>query len=138
MFSLERVWRCDCYRAGDGVHGAWLERRARVEPAWRVRLRAWNPKHRQILALEESLFGRGGARTVIANSRLVRDEILDRYGGRPGRVQVVYNGLPAACFLTADPARAQTHPRRMGFEGQRLRDPVCRHGLGYAKGLRVR
>src|SRR6476646_9843613 len=28
LMSLERIWRCDVYRAGDGVHRAWLERRA--------------------------------------------------------------------------------------------------------------
>src|SRR5947208_16119129 len=27
LFSLERVWRCDVYRAGDGVHRVWLRRR---------------------------------------------------------------------------------------------------------------
>src|SRR4029077_2853822 len=27
LMSLERVWRCDVYRAGDGVHQAWLNRR---------------------------------------------------------------------------------------------------------------
>ena len=103
LFSLERVQRCDCYRAGDGVHRAWLERRARVEPPWRVRLRAWNPKHRQILALEQSLYARDGARTIIANSRLVRDEILRYYGGAPERIHVVYNGLPPAAFQPTPP-----------------------------------
>src|SRR5205823_4769406 len=28
LVSLERVWRCDFFRAGDGVHRAWLERKA--------------------------------------------------------------------------------------------------------------
>ena len=28
LFSLERVWSCDIYRAGDGVHRVWLERRS--------------------------------------------------------------------------------------------------------------
>ncbi len=28
LMSLERIWRCDVYRAGDGVHRAWLERRS--------------------------------------------------------------------------------------------------------------
>ena len=28
LMSLERIRRCDVYRAGDGVHRAWLERRA--------------------------------------------------------------------------------------------------------------
>src|SRR5688572_14878273 len=32
LFSLERVFACDVYRAGDGVHTAWLERRAKFEP----------------------------------------------------------------------------------------------------------
>src|SRR5437762_1065548 len=27
LMSLERVWHCDVYRAGDGVHHAWLNRR---------------------------------------------------------------------------------------------------------------
>src|SRR5437868_15525387 len=31
LFSLERVWRCDVYRAGDGVHQAWLNRRKMLE-----------------------------------------------------------------------------------------------------------
>src|SRR6266403_5666135 len=30
LLSLERVWRCDVYRAGDGVHRAWLERRGEI------------------------------------------------------------------------------------------------------------
>src|SRR5687768_7345935 len=30
LMSLERIWRCDVYRAGDGVHRAWLERRHEV------------------------------------------------------------------------------------------------------------
>src|SRR5262249_21016263 len=31
VFSLERVWSCDIYRAGDGVHRAWLARRRKFE-----------------------------------------------------------------------------------------------------------
>ncbi len=103
LFSLERVWRCDCYRAGDGVHRAWLERRAQIEPAWRGWLRSANPKHRGLLALEESLFAKGGAKAVIANSRLVRDEIVRVYGTPPERISVVYNGLPGEYFHSAPP-----------------------------------
>ena len=104
LFSLERVWACDCYRAGDGVHRAWLERRAHAEPAWRSLLRRWNPKHRQLLALERALFAPGGARQVIANSQLVRAEITAHYPAYPaGQIAVVYNGLPAGTFQAATP-----------------------------------
>src|SRR6185369_14360371 len=45
VFSFERVWECDAYRAGDGVHAAWLERRAALEPRWTRCLRIFNRKH---------------------------------------------------------------------------------------------
>ena len=104
LFSMERVWTCDCYRAGDGVHRAWLERRARFEPRWKTRLRRWNPKHRQILALEEALFCSDGAGQVIANSELVRSEIISHYPSYPAeKIGVVHNGLPADVFRVASP-----------------------------------
>src|SRR5437764_10385584 len=31
VVSLERIWRCDFFRAGDGGHRAWLERGARLQ-----------------------------------------------------------------------------------------------------------
>jgi UDP-glucose:(heptosyl)LPS alpha-1,3-glucosyltransferase len=109
LFSLERVWQCDCYRAGDGVHRVWLERRARAAPGWRSWWRQWNPKHRQLLALEAALFGPQGARAVIANSQLVAGEITDVYRCAPERIRVVYNGLPAAGFQAPEPeARARS------------------------------
>ena len=103
LFSLERVWRCDCYRAGDGVHRAWLERRARAEPGLRSRWRQWNPKHREILKLEAALFDPAGARKLIANSKLVAREIIDTYGCASERISVVYNGLPAGNRMPLDP-----------------------------------
>ena len=98
LFSLERVRRCDCYRAGDGVHRAWLERRARTEPWWQPLLRRGNPKHRELLRLEDRLFTHGGARRIIANSELVRREIIVHYGTAAEQIDVVYNGLPAEHF----------------------------------------
>ncbi len=79
LFSLERIHTCDAYRAGDGVHAAWLERRAKFEPAWKGWFRRFSGKHREILALEKELFGPRGARAVIANSTLVRDEIVQHF-----------------------------------------------------------
>lgn len=101
LFSLERLWGCDCYRAGDGVHLAWMARRARAAPAWKTFLRRWNPKHQQIIALEKSLFAGRGAGRVIANSALVRDEIVDCYGYPTEQIAIVHNGLPAEYFAAA-------------------------------------
>lgn len=96
LFSLERVWHCDIYRAGDGVHRAWLNRRKAAEPFWKTWGRVVNGKHREILELEESLFSSEGAGCIIANSRMVRDEIIACYGYPAERVHVIYNGVPQA------------------------------------------
>ena len=96
LFSLERVHACDTYRAGDGVHAAWLERRAAREPKWKSAFRLWQPKHREILELEKELFG-GGADRIIVNSKMVGREIRDHFGTPEERIHLVYNGydLPA-------------------------------------------
>src|SRR6476659_81647 len=77
IMSLERIWRCDVYRAGDGVHRAWLDRRAKFGGAMEKVAVALNRKHRALLQLEDSLFGKNGARRVIANSKMVKREMID-------------------------------------------------------------
>src|SRR5213079_546585 len=56
LFSLERLWSCDVYRAGDGVHRAWLARRRKFEIPLKQFVRAVSRKHRDLLRSEESLF----------------------------------------------------------------------------------
>jgi len=110
LFSLERVWKCDCFRAGDGVHRAWLERRARHEPRWKSLFRGFNRKHRELLELESGLLTPEGPRSIIANSNLVKSEIL-QYSSYPAeRIQVIYNGLPPH-WMRGDPATLRAEGR---------------------------
>lgn len=100
IMSLERIWCCDVYRAGDGVHRAWLERRARAS-GMRARLSAaLSAKHRSLLRLEESLFVKGGAGRVIANSQMVKRDIIDFYGYPEERIEVIYNGVALHRFAS--------------------------------------
>jgi UDP-glucose:(heptosyl)LPS alpha-1,3-glucosyltransferase len=94
VFSMERVEACDVYRAGDGVHAAWLERRARYEPRWRSFFRRFSRKHAALCALEKAMFRADGVRLVIANSELVKREILERYDYPAERICVIHNGAP--------------------------------------------
>src|SRR6266700_4658847 len=79
LLSLERVWRCDVYRAGAGVHQAWLNRRRKFEMPLQRFVRGINRKHRDLLQLEDALLAKGGAGRVIANSEMVKKEIVDLY-----------------------------------------------------------
>ena len=109
FFSLERVLACDVYRAGDGLHAAWLERRTHFEPAWRGWVRRWNRKHAEVLKLERMLFFERGARQVIANSQMVQREIEHYFPNFPAEaIHVVYNGAPQPELST----EARTRIRR--------------------------
>jgi UDP-glucose:(heptosyl)LPS alpha-1,3-glucosyltransferase len=98
LFSLERVWSCDVYRAGDGVHDAWLNRRRNFELPLKRFVRSLSSKHRDLLKLEQSLLADRKARHVISASQMVKDEIVDTYGYPEGKIDIVRNGVPLEKF----------------------------------------
>ena len=132
--SLERIWRCDVYRAGDGVHRAWLERRAQIAGPLQKLSRILNRKHSATLALEKSLFADGGAGRVIANSRMVKDEIVRFYGFPNEKIDVVYNGVPIEAFQRGEESRAKIR-EMLGLKNKDI--AVLFAGSGWErKGLR--
>src|ERR1051326_1259480 len=52
VLSVERVWQCYVYRAGDGIHQAWLQRRDAASSRGRRWLRRFSRKDRDTLVLE--------------------------------------------------------------------------------------
>lgn len=98
LMSLERVWRCDIYRAGDGVHRAWLERRAKMSGPVRRFLAPFNRKHSGILRLEETLFAKRAAARVIVNSQMVKNEVVEFYDYPSEQIDLIYTGVPLAIF----------------------------------------
>lgn len=106
IVSFERVWRCDLYRAGDGLHRTWMQRRASFEPSLRKLARMFNRKHEEILQLEKQLLSGGGAGRVIANSDMVRQEIVAGYGFPANRIDLIRNGISISDFGPAPLKRA--------------------------------
>jgi len=106
LMSLERVWSCDVYRAGDGVHRAWLVRRRKFELPLERFVRGLNRKHRDTLQLEEALLANRGADRVIVNSQMVKTEIVDLYGFPADKIEIVRNGVPIGQFRF-DPKRRE-------------------------------
>jgi UDP-glucose:(heptosyl)LPS alpha-1,3-glucosyltransferase len=98
LLSLERIWNCNVYRAGDGVHRAWLDHRSKFELPLERFVRGLNRMHRQVLQLEEALFANRGAGRVIANSQMVKNEIIDLYGYPTDQIDVIRNGIPLEQF----------------------------------------
>ena len=111
--SHERIPGCMIFRAGDGVHAAWLAHRAQVLGGLQKLAQAWSPYHRYVLGAEKAMFAHPALRAVICNSRMVADEIWRFYGVDRNRLHVIYNGVDTAMFhpgLAAEfcaPTRAQ-------------------------------
>jgi UDP-glucose:(heptosyl)LPS alpha-1,3-glucosyltransferase len=107
LMSLERVWRCDVYRAGDGLHRAWLDRRNTFATPLQNFFHRFNRKQAAILRLEESLFAQGGAGRVIVNSEMVKKEIVDLYHYPADKIDLVRNGVPLDEFRFDAEVRAK-------------------------------
>lgn len=96
--SHERLACCDVYRAGDGVHRVWLERRARDGGALVRLAQAFSPYHRYVLAAERRMFASPRLAAVICNSRMVAREIREHFGVADEKLHVIYNGVDLARF----------------------------------------
>lgn len=102
VFSLERTTRQDVYRAGDGVHAMWLQRRREFGAWWRRPLIGMGAFHRNMLALERATFDPRNTRRMIVNSEMVRREITERFGFPADRIHLVRNGIDVGRFSRAD------------------------------------
>src|SRR6266702_3070688 len=107
LMSLERVWNCDVYRAGDGVHRAWLNRRQNLASPLSNFFRHFNLKHNHILRLEESLLRDRRAGRIIVNSQMVKNEIVALHGYPAEKIDIVRNGVPVSKFREAAAEREQ-------------------------------
>lgn len=102
VFSLERTACQDVYRAGDGVHRVWLERRREFAPWYRKPFVGWGAFHRNMMALEAETFSPRNTRHIIANSEMVKNEILQHFDFPAERIHIVRNGIDLLRFKNGD------------------------------------
>lgn len=82
-FSLARITSADVYRAGDGVHRAYMKA---------LGLHFWqNPLHLTYCYLERKCFR--NAKKIITNSELVKNEIIHYYKISSDKIIVIPNGV---------------------------------------------
>mgnify|MGYP000220371426 CR=1 FL=1 len=81
-FSLERISCPDIYRAGDGVHKVFLS----IENKSKTNL-----LHKVYLSLEKKCFN--NAKKIIANSNMIKTEIINTFNIKPEKIEVIYNGV---------------------------------------------
>lgn len=96
--SHERIPGCHIYRAGDGVHATWLALRDSVRGAGARLATALSPWHRYTLAAEAGVYAHPNLKAVICNSRMVRDDIANRFGVPAEKLHLIYNGVDLDFF----------------------------------------
>ncbi len=99
--SHERIAGCDVFRAGDGVHAAWLEARNLTRSPL-ARFATWlSPWHQYMLKAEAQMFADPRLRAIICNSRMVAKNIRDIFRVPEEKLHVIQNGVDSDKFSPA-------------------------------------
>lgn len=96
VISFERTTCQDIYRAGEGCHAEWLKIRTTIEPFYKNLSFKINPLHIALLNLEEKLLK--NTKLIIANSKMVREQIIKHYAVHKDKIMTIYNGVDLARF----------------------------------------
>ncbi len=100
--SYERLPNCDIYHAVDGVHAEWLRQRERISGSAKRFGVAINPRHRFVLKAERAMYTSPRLKAAICISEMVKQDILRHFDVDPAKLHVVYSGIDAAKYSSAD------------------------------------
>lgn len=95
IFGMDRNFCAQThYRAGNGCHAAYLDRRREYDSWFKVKTFSLNPLHQLILNMERATFESRSLQTLFVNSEMVRQEILRYYPSVDAhKICVVHNGV---------------------------------------------
>lgn len=111
--SHERIPGCHIFRAGDGVHAAWLNYRTSGRSQAGRLANIVSPYHRMVLAQERAMLSAPALRRVICNSRMVAEELQGHYGLAEDKLAIIYNGVDLQRF---HPGLAELHRKPLRKE----------------------
>ncbi|MGA2550929.1 MAG: glycosyltransferase family 4 protein [Burkholderiaceae bacterium] len=133
--SHERIPGLAIYRAGDGVHAAWLERR-RAASGLGKRVGIWlSLHHRYLVWTERRMFEHPDLRAVICNSTLVVNEIRTRFRIDPQKLHLIPNGIDLDRFAP-EPSREERRRVRLALQIAEAQPLLVFVGSGFErKGL---
>jgi UDP-glucose:(heptosyl)LPS alpha-1,3-glucosyltransferase len=110
----ERLLTADIFRAGDGVHAAWVARQAAERGGLRGAIMRLDPLHRLVIDTERRM-ARETDMIFVANSALVAREIAEWLTVPASRIRTIENGVDLAAFHVATDAERQAARARFGI-----------------------
>lgn len=95
VYTMCRTFPADIFRVTEQLHNEWL-------PIGYSRLAKFNPRHRSILKLEQKTIDPSNMRYIIVNSKLLRDQVVNRFNYPEEKVTQVSNGVDKNVFYPAE------------------------------------
>lgn len=129
--SLERTRKQTIFRAGDGVHQAWLDERRKFSSWWRKPFIGVGRFNHQMNLLESAVYNPQNTGIIIANSNMVKQDIERYYGFPSDSIRIIRNGVDSFRMAGADRDDAR---KRFGLKHSEF--VICFVGSGWErKGL---
>ena len=128
----ERIPGCHIFRAGDGIHAAWLRHRQVDQSAIGNWWQKHDPYHAYTVEAERAMFAHANLRAVICNSKMVANEIRAEYGVATEKLHVVYNGVDLLKFSRENVLKSRESTRN-GFAIPQEVPLILYVGSGYQR-----
>jgi len=126
--SHERLIGSDIYRLGDGVHAAWIDRQSAIAQWYRKLWLKIDPYHRAVIKTEKEM-AEDPSLTFVANSTMVKQELIKWYGVPDSRVVLIENGIDTQSFNP--PSEKRKYQAKCGLELDPQKPTVIFIGSGY-------
>jgi UDP-glucose:(heptosyl)LPS alpha-1,3-glucosyltransferase len=91
-YGLGKTFAQDVHRSGGGMHLAFLRESGQLHR------RFWSPKDWAALYLDRRLYHGGETKWFVANSQLIKDQIVANYGVPAEKITVIYTGVDGTKF----------------------------------------
>ncbi len=135
IFSFDRTEDQTIMRLGNGVHLAYLKQKIRYEP-WYKKLFPRNLQDLAILKIEKQGFYSPRLKAVIANSHMVKSELLYHYPIDANKIHVIHNGVEWKANQKLFDAQFSLDPSMMPFDYDQKKVQFLFVGHGFKrKGL---
>jgi UDP-glucose:(heptosyl)LPS alpha-1,3-glucosyltransferase len=91
-YGLGKTFAQNVHRSGGGMHRVYLQQSGQMHR------RFWSPKDWAALYLDKRLYHGGETKWFVANSQLIKDQIVTNYGVDAQKITVIYTGVDGTKF----------------------------------------
>jgi len=113
VLSMERGVPGSIYRAGDGVHKVWIKHKYGSSKKW-----VFNPLHWVLPLLEKKSIQK--SLVIVANSKMVMQQILDNYDVTTEKLKVIYNGYDTNIYHPLNTESRESLRQKLGIHNNSL------------------